>query len=276
MRPLRFATLLLTLTAAIPMLAAIAADVTVPVVGYLDMPNDLVYRTELVLTNHRDTMQYVLLTFVANGHAFDYRSFPMEPGETKLLTDAGFGTSSPRQNFIGALRVTATLTPVMDDIEGLIYTPDPAGRVEADAYVIAEWGLGSEGASRQEVRGIPSNEYAVEEAVFLGTRHSYGTGFYTNVGIVNLHPTQTETFYVQYQYQEPVPVVVGPLELRSIRIPGEGAGGRWVRVYPEWSIGEGTPARTTPWVAYTSSVNIITGDAFSGQRIAAPKKFAIQ
>jgi hypothetical protein len=277
-KALRLPLLLVAIITAIPLFAAApAADVTVPIVGYLDLPNDLIYRTELVLTNHRDTQQYVVLSLVQEGFDQDFRAFLMEPGETKLFTDSSFGRAPQRENFVAALHVRATLLPPPPGDDPPIYTPDPEGQLEASAFILAERGVtGSKGASRQEMHGIPANEYTIEDAVFLGARHSYGTGYYTNVGIVNLDPTRTETFYVEYQYQAPVAVVVPPLSLRQIRVPGEGAGGRWVRVYPEWSIGNGPPPRTTPWVAYASSVNTITGDAFTPVRVPTPQKFAIQ
>jgi len=100
-------------------------------------------------------------------------------------------------------------------------------------------------------------------------RHSLGTGAYTNVGIVNMDPTETVTFYVRFQYSNPVAVVVPPLSLRQIRLPGEGHGGRYVQVYPEWSIGDGAPVHTTPWLAYSSTVDVQTGDTFSGMRVPA-------
>jgi hypothetical protein len=78
---------------------------------------------------------------------------------------------------------------------------------------------------------------------------------------------------VKFQFSEPIAVVVPPLSLRQIRLPGEGNGGRWVQVYPEWSIGNGPPARTTQWVAYASTIDTQTGDAFSGMRVPSATRF---
>ncbi|HEV7238695.1 MAG TPA: hypothetical protein VGQ36_05600 [Thermoanaerobaculia bacterium] len=151
--------------------------------------------------------------------------------------------------------------------------PDPEGRIEVNAVIVADRGrFATDGSSRQEIAGIPASEYTANEAVFLGVRHSTNTGTYTNVGIVNMHPTQTETFYVKFQNAE-VPVVVPPNSLRQIRIPGDGGGSRFVRVYPEWSVTDEAPARTTPWVAYTSSVDMQTGDAFSGRRVPPSTRY---
>lgn len=258
-----------------PQFDTIASDVTLPVAGYLDMPNDLVYRTEVMVTNHRDVEQAVVLELISDGAAFEFTMFRLEPRETKFLADGGFGRSSAPRNFIGALRIRAIESPEgsPDDEQRPVFVDDPLGQVQASAFIVGERGLGAKGATRQEVAGIPSNEYFAEEAVFLGVRHSEGTGAYTNVGIVNMHPTQTETFFVQFQYQEPVTVIVPPLSLRQMRIPGAGAGGRWVRVYPEWSIGEGAPTAPMPWVAYASTVDTLTGDAFSGMRAPADTRY---
>jgi hypothetical protein len=264
--------LALTLAAAVPLFGAIAADLTVPIAGQALGANDLVYRTELTITNYRDAPQYVELSLVRNGHALPMAVFSIPPLQTRFLPSGGFSsTATVEQTNIGALRIRALPGFPEPDVSG---ATDPDGRIEANAFIVASRGqFATHGSSRQEVAGIPSSEYNAEEAVFLGVRHSLGTGVYTNVGIVNMHPTQTETFYVRFQYAEPVAVVVPPNSLRQIRVPGEGAGGRYVHVYPEWSIGDGPPARTTPWVAYASTVDMQTGDAFSGMRVPSSTKY---
>lgn len=254
------------------MLAGIGADVTIPAAGIAHAPNDLLYRTELVITNHRDVPQYVMISLISDGHDGPRHIFQLEGRRTAYLPSGGFPTvTSDMATVVGALHIRA-LTSYDPDTEN--FSVDPQGQLEAQAFIVADRGrFAADGSSRQEVAAIPASEYTAEEAVFLGVRHSYGTGFYTNVGVVNMHPTQTETFYVEFEYANPVAVVVPPLSVRQIRVPGEGSGGRWVRVYPEWSIGEGTPLRTTPWVAYASTVNTQTGDAFSGVRVPSNTKY---
>lgn len=262
----RVAFLLLATLAAIPMFGAIAAEVTLPVGGYLKLPNDLTYRTELTITNHRDARQYVSLSFVGDGHDALFRGFSLEPHETKFLADGGMGTGGGTRQ-VAAIRIASVLS--LDGDDELV--PDPAGLIEVSSFVVAERGEGGfRGTSRQEVAAIPSTEYTSEEMVFVGVRNEPPT--YTNVGITNLHATQSETFFVQYQFLDPIAVVVPPLSSRQIRILGAGNGGRRVTVYPEWAIGEGTPARTTPWLAYASTIDGYTGDAFSGTRIPPTSK----
>lgn len=258
---LRVPILLLALAAAVPMSAGgIGSDITVPVVGFLEGANGLSYRTEMVITNHGDTRQDVLLSLVQDGHDAPMDQFSLDPHETKFLPTAGFATSSsPMPPRIGALHITAL--------------GNSSARIEANAFIIADRGkFGKEGSSRQEVASIASDEYYAEEAVFLGVRHSLGTGAYTNVGVVNLDSVPV-TFYVRFQYSEPISLVVPPKSLRQIRIPGEGAGGRYVHVYPEWAIGDGTPTHTTAWVAYASTIDTQTGDAYSGLRVPSDTKY---
>ena len=237
----------------VPMFAA--AEVTLPVVGYVNAPDDLRYRTELVITNYRDVPQTVRFELISNGEAVAFKTLELGARETQYLEDAGFTADFRQRGFLGALRLTA----IHDG------APDPLGEIEANAFVVGERALGARGSTRQEVAGIAPADYTAHEAVFLGTRHSLGTGAYTNVGIVNLHPTQSETFVVEYQYAQPVTIVVPPLSLRQIRIPGEGSGGRWVRVHPN------TPE--LPWVSYASTVDFLTGDAYSGMRVPSTTNY---
>jgi hypothetical protein len=257
------ACLVLAVVVCVPASAAIAPDITLPIAGYLELPNDLSYRTEYSVTNHRDRQQYIAIEFVEEGTSMMQRTFTLEPHETVYFDDGGPGIYRPRPNRIGALRIIAA-----DATGARTYIPDPEGKLEASGYIIADRLYGVHGSSRQEVEGIPSGQYFAREATFIGVRDDYFPT-YTNVGITNLHPTQAVTFYVQFQYHDPIAVVVPPLSLRTVRVPALGLGGRHLRVYPEWSLTDGEPVNKTPWVAYTSTVDKVTGDAFSGKRIPA-------
>ena len=250
----------------LPLFAAVSAEVTLPASGRLVLGSDLLYRTETVLTNHSDETQFVVLELVRDGGVDFIRGFGLQPHETLFLPTGGFPTSPSLQNVLGAMRIRT-----VNEFEQR--ETDPTGRIEAKSYIIAERPI-SRGTSRQEVEGVPAEDYHANETYFLGVRHSPNTGAYTNVGITNLHPTDTVTFFVQFQFQgEPTAVTVPPLSLRQIRITAPGSGGRWVRVYPEWHAPNGNPVRTTPWVAYASTVDTHTGDAFSGARVPASSKF---
>lgn len=264
MRPthLRVPFLLFALVLAVPLFAAVGSEITLPVSGYLELSDNLIYRTELTLTNHRNVAQYVSLELITEGHVQPIRGFVLQANETLFLPDGGFHRGGGRSNLIAAMRIRS-----VHELEGLV--DDSQGMIEANSFVVAEHPI-SRGATRQEVAAIPASEYHAEEAVFLGVRHSPGTGAYTNVGITNLHPTQTETFFVQFElHTEPVAVVVPPLSLRQIRISGPGNAGRSLRITPEWAVSTASPARTTPWVAYASTVDTHTGDAYSGMRAPA-------
>lgn len=253
---------LLTLVVVSPLSAgAISSEVVVPVAGYL-VRGELVYRTELMISNHRDVAQGVTIEFVSGGFSGMIRGFTLGPRETKFFPDGAMATGGTRATNVGAMRIVASM-PYTGDTDAPL--PDPAGKLEVKSFIVAERGrFAVNGTSRQEVEAIPQEEYHAEEAVFLGVRHDLPT--YTNVGIVNLHPTQSETFYIEFQYLDPMPLIVPPLSHRQVRIPGPGNGGRMVRVYPEWAVGDGAPARTTPWVAYASTVDGYTGAAHSGLR----------
>lgn len=268
----RITPLVLAAVVAVPMFGAIAADVTIPIAGYANGANDVHYRTEITITNYRDKAQYIQMQFVQDGHAGVMYTFPINPLETKFLPTGGF-PSTPTEVMptnIGALRIkTLSMEP-----NGAMGGEDLEGRIEANAFIVADRGrFAKYGSSRQEVAGIPSSDYTTEQNVFLGVQHSLGTGVYTNVGVVNLSSSKTVTFYAEFQFMEPVAIVVPPKSLRQIRLPGEGSGGNFVRVYPEWALTDAEPKQTTPWVAYASSVNTLTGDAFSGMRVPSATRY---
>ena len=208
------------------------------------------------------------LDFVGGEHLFpDYtRAFRVPPKAT-VYGPLQLSNTREQPNWIGALRITAVIQ-TLDAEEIPVYTPDPAGQIDAKAFIIHEHGrFGLFGTSRQEMEGIPAAEYVLPAATFFGTLHQ-PPNFYTNVGITNLHPTETVTFFVQYRDVEPIVVTVGPRSSQQIRISGgtrgfEGSAGRYAVVTPAWAVDGGTP---TPWVAYASTVDLLTGDAFTGLR----------
>ena len=255
------ALLIFLVLAAVPAFAEIGHDITLPVVGRVILPH-VTYTTELSITNHRDVVQRVAIDFVGieTSRKFD-GVIALEPRETRfepsgLLGALGHGSG------MYALRIRA-----IDDGDN----PDPNGRIDATAYIVAVRGpFGLYGTSRQEINATPSEEYTAKEALFHGVRHDLPV--YTNVGITNLDPVEPVTFYVQFAYLDPIEVTVPPQTLVQVRIPGPGNAGRWVRVYPAWAInGED---RAIPWVAYASSVDGQTGDAWSGIRAPSKRELA--
>lgn len=259
--------LVLALFLAVPAFAGVGSDITLPVAGRLELPGRT-YTTEVTLTNHRDVAQRVAVIAFFDGRFRQVASFVVDPHQT-LFRPRETNSWVPRGigaiRFIGQVAAANGITPDPEQFH------DPEARIEAKAYIIHERGpFGVYGSSRQEVEAIPSEEYRVRQTTFAGVLHQPPT--YTNVGIVNMHPTDTVTFYVQYQYLDPVPVSVPPLSSVQIRVTGdrgipteEGNGGRFVTVTPEWA--DDASGRTTPWVAYASTVDGYTGDAFSGVRV---------
>jgi hypothetical protein len=248
------AAVLLLILAAVPLFAA-DDEVTLPVVGYLQLSPDLIYRTEFTVTNHRNARQLVELHLISDGSDDFITGFTLNANETKFLP--GFPQAG-RGNFIGALRVVA-----MKEHD----VPDPEGRIDAKAFIVAEHPI-SRGETRQEIEAVAQSEYFQAEAVFLGARHSMGTGKYTNVGIANLDATRSQTFVIEYErVSPPVTVTVAPLSTVQVRITGPGVSYRALRVRPTWAMV--SDGGGLPWVAYSSTVDTHTGDAFSGMRVPA-------
>ena len=265
----RLAVVSLLLALALPAAADIGHDITLPVVGNVFLPN-LTYRTELVLRNHRDVPQQLVIDFIGGPELF-VNIF--DPYDALAALDAR-GTHFFRQSFIpnthgtfiSAMRIRAAKPTGLENEHGIpLYEPDPEGRIEAIAYIVGDRGrFGYLGSSRQEIQATASTEYHAREAIFHGISHD--ANIYTNVGITNMDTERTVTFFVEFPSLAPIEVVVPPQQMRSIRIPGEGNQAREIRIHPDWA---DTGEEPTPWVAYTSSVDTFTGDAWTGIRSLA-------
>lgn len=262
---MRTLTAILAFVLAVPAFAAIAPEITIPVAGQIYLPQrDLVYLTDLTITNHRDRAQAVMVLWIDGDFNEHVSTFTLDPKRTLFRAGSQNSSFYGPPNRVGALQFRA-----VDSLN----RPDPNGQLEVNAFIVAERGrFGLSGQSRQEVKGIPASEYFAPEAVFVGIRHDLPT--YTNVGIVNLDETNPMTFHIQFQfYAEPVIVTVPPMTPVQIRLPGEGNAGRHVIVTPEWALQPEGALPTTPWVAYASTVDGYTGDAHSGERVPVGFRF---
>ncbi len=240
----------------------IGSDLTLPVVGQIIRP-EVRYTTELLVTNHRDVPQWVIVEDIDGTPEEFTRAFLLRPNET------GHSMIVRPEDFIGARRYRAVIQLPFDETvqDDPTYIDDPDGRIEVKAFITRSLGrFGAFGTSRQEVEAVPSTEYRVAKNIFVGVRSIETT--YTNVGITNLDPTETVTFYVHWAPLAAFPVTVGPNDFEQIRVPLDFTGFAprpYLTITPEWALdGSG---RTTPWVAYTSTVDGYTGDAFTGIRV---------
>jgi hypothetical protein len=278
MKRIAFA-LVLVCIAAVPVLAApIGPEITIPAAGRVILPG-ITYYTEVTITNHRDVKQAIAIEFIGpQGPASLMQIFELLPHQSIFAPHGFISTSRDYNTGVGAMRFTAiTTTELPDDFRDPADFRDLDGRLEVKAFVVKERGpFGLYGASRQEIEGVPLGEYTAKENIFVGVLHQPPT--YTNVGIVNLHPTETVTFFVEYEFMDPVAITVPPMSTQQLRVTGGGArpgepgnAGRSVIVRPEWA-GDGS-GRTTPWVAYASTIDGITGDAFSGVRLPVGSVF---
>lgn len=259
------ALLLLALFAAVPMFAAVGSEIAIPVAGRIILPGDIAYVTHLTITNHRDTLQPVVIQWLGEApHEFSY-AITLAPKETIFHEGRRDREFFGRDNTPGTLRFIA-----VKEIPKAGYTPDPDAKIEVNATIAKLRGrFGLDGSSRQEMEGVPSSEYLAREAVFLGLTHELPT--YTNVGVANLSTTETMTYVIRFgEKNDPIELTVAPQSSAQIRIPGEFAAGTFVRIHPQWALTNGTP---TPWVAYASTVDGYTGDAFSGMRVPAGINF---
>ena len=66
-------------------------------------------------------------------------------------------------------------------------------------------------------------------------------------------------------------VTVAPLSTVQVRVTGPGVSYRALRIRPDWAVKSDSAA--LPWVAYASTVDAYTGDAFSGLRVPAGSSY---
>lgn len=232
-------------------------DLTLPSFGRITLPH-VTYRSEIVITNHRNDIQRIDVHFIGRedvGAAGYAETILLRAHESVLKTD--FLEKSLFLGFDGvvALRLIAV---------NHNHVLDPNGNIDARAFVIAERPDG--GTSRQEVHPIASSEYLATGATFAGIRHDERA--YTNVAIGNMSLSRSELFYIEIGGQR-IELWVPPLRVVQIRLPIGPTAARSLTIRPLWAVTLADPPWQSPWAAVVSTVDGLTGDAWTAIRLPA-------
>lgn len=227
------------------------AQLLIPAAGAQQGGNGTFFRSDISLINYRGTDQRVRLQWLPQ----DVTGVGLAPTDITINAASGiasedFVTTVMGRSGLGAILVTGI------DAGG---NPDPSALLVATSRI---WTPepGSSGTQSQSLPSIATTDIASGAVSILGARRE--VRYRVNAGIVNLSAS-TQTYQVsllgsfgtEVHQSAPVPAMsmtLFGLTGQSSTIPLQ------INV-----VNIGTPPRSTFWVAYASSVDNVTGDAWT-------------
>jgi hypothetical protein len=235
-----FVTLLLLVTARA--YAKPAPNLIVPIAGNIHGAHGTSFKTDLTIRNSAAVAQGIDLTFLpadsdnSSGDGVSAALIQLQPHTTVTYEDV-----------VGGLFARTGIGSI------LIQAPD---RVMA-SYRIYTQQPGKEGTTSESADALPLSAGSdVSEDRIIGLIHD--ASFRTNIGIVNLDPTETRTFHVTAvgsRDHATMDVAVPPMSVHQHPLPSVNLGYVTVDVALI-----GAPSRY--WTAYGSSIDNVTGDSW--------------
>ncbi|HEY6844351.1 MAG TPA: hypothetical protein VI391_09295, partial [Thermoanaerobaculia bacterium] len=231
-----------------------APQLLIPAAGSTPGANGTFFRSDISISNFNDRDQLVRLQWLPQGASSTF-------SKTITLTRLGFMHSGDfvaevlGQTGLGAILVTGV------DSTG---APDATAALHVQSQI---WTLqpGSSGATSQSFPAIPTSTIDTRDAALFFPTPAHGQSVHYNVGVVNLDPVNSQTIVIFLPSVFPiaVPLQVPPMGMQVAQL-GVPSG------FPEINLVNQTPSATksNSWIAWSSTVDNITGDAWSELAVA--------
>jgi hypothetical protein len=243
---MRTSILLLALLLA-PMAAA--QQYLLPAAGNHSGANGTFFRSDLSIWNFREDNQRVAVRWLPAGRS-------ATTSEDVIITVGAF-SGFFSENFVGEVLNRHELGAILFTAIRPDGTPDMHARLVVQSRI---WSPHDDGTTSQSFNGIPLS-LINSGSTFVITGLRADDRFRMNVGVVNLDPVNTHEFGVIPQPgREIVSVSVPPMSMVLTGIPVDRTienFARLIRIHPR------TGVDPTKWIAFGSSVDNTTGDAWS-------------
>jgi hypothetical protein len=222
----------------------------IPAAGAQQGGGNTFFRSDITLINYRGVDQRVRLQWLPQ----DTTGIGVAPVDITISAASGiasedFVTNVMQKTGLGAILVTGI------DAGG---SPDPTAQLVATSRIWTPEN-GSSGTESQSLPSIATTDITSGIVSVLGARRD--TRYRTNVGIVNL-ATTTQTYQV---------TIAGSFgsQTQAVNVPAMAmtlfgvTGAASTTPLQIQVVNVGAPPRSTSWVSYASSVDNITGDAWT-------------
>lgn len=228
-----------------------APQLLIPAAGSTPGANGTFFRTDLTLVNFANHNQQIQLRWLPQGST-GTSVVTMTLLAQNGFRDFDFVRDNLNQSGLGAIVISGVTSTG---------TVDPTAALYATVRIWTEQ-PGSTGTTSQSLPVIPLDAVSTPGPAALFALGGQTANFRVNVGIVNLDPVNAQIFLISGPSGPPpypglmVSVTVPPMSMQQVPFGTS---------VIEIAVSNETPlaARSNTWVAYSSSVDSTTGDAWS-------------
>jgi hypothetical protein len=237
-----------------------APQLLIPAAGSTGGVNGTFFRSDITLVNLSSHDQLILLQWLPQPGASPATA-TMTLRSLAGFRSSDFVTDIFHTTGLGSILVTGMQTGGT--------AADTTARLFASSRIWTNQ-PGTNGTTSQDLPAIPPGGINTPAAVIFGMGGADNASNYrTNVGIVNVDATATQTFNVQRQTTASqttvATVTLPPMTMTQVAV-GTITPGEQVNVV---NVSPSAQARSTLWIAYGSTVDNVTGDAWSELGVAA-------
>jgi hypothetical protein len=230
-----------------------AYEVVIPAAGKVEGANGTFFRSDVTLVNPLNRTLIISARWIPQPNkAPDVRNITLQAKEVKRYDD--FVENIFREEGLGAVVLTAVTSDGGPDtsarfyVSSRIYTPQ----------------LATGGSTSQSFPAVPMSSIDTTSATLFGLgAEDPGSHFRVNVGIVNLDSTRTQTFVISVPQSVGTPltynVTLPPRTMQQVNNVIREGSQRYVRILNQTE----SDSRSGKWIAYSSTVESTTGDAWS-------------
>jgi hypothetical protein len=230
-----------------------APQIIIPAAGNVQGDRNTHFRSEITVLNYANREQLIRFRWIPQGGGAGSTSEVILPARTGMSSN----------DFVAEVLGVTGLGSII--VEGIL----PGGSVDAGAQLYATsriWTpqpLAGSGTNSQSFLAVPLSYANTTRTALIGLRRD--ANYRLNVGIVNLHPTEAQTFRITAAGSNPTiapditTLTVPANGMQQINLPGVPQPN--LQVLIENITGAGT--RSNVWIAYGSSVDNVTGDSWS-------------
>jgi hypothetical protein len=230
----------------------------IPAAGSTPGANGTFFRSDISIVNFTTHDQMVKLTWLPQS-GMAGSSATITISAQSGIRSADFVASYLNQTGLGAIIVTGVTSTGAPDSSALlfassrIWTPEP----------------GTDGTTSQSLPAVPVSTVNTQIAALFAVGGADNPANYRqNVGIVNLDPNNAQTFVIALPSSlgtmQAAQVTIAPMSMQLVGI-GSGLSATQEVLIQNMTA---TATKSNTWIAYGSTVNNVTGDAWSELAVA--------
>ena len=235
-----------------------APQLLIPIAGSTPGANGTFFRSDIAMFNFASHDQMVKLRWLPGSGGTSATSTIAIKAQSGIRS-ADFVASILGQSGLGSILVTGVNSDGTADVTARLYVSSRVWTREP----------GTDGTTSQSLPAIPTSAVNMQAAALFAAGGADNPANYrVNVGIVNLDPNNMQTFVVS------LPTTSGSTSLFIVTVPamsmqhiGLGSGVSSTQQINIQNVTGGT-AQSNSWIAYGSTVDNITGDAWSELALA--------